>query len=186
MTTPTLAGTLRQAAGVSIGLSVLMILLGAFAVAVPFATGIGVALLIGWTMVFGGFAHAAYAFAAESAGAFVWRLLIGILYVVGGFYLAFHPTLSLVSLTLVLAAVFFAEGVTRTIVFFQVRTLPGAGWILVDGILTVLLGLLLTRNWPQDSTWAIGTIVGINLVVSGFTRLMYSVAARKALAPAVD
>ena len=120
-------------------------------------------------------------FAGESAGTFFWRLLIGIFYVVGGFYLAFHPTLSLVSLTLVLAGIFFAEGALRIIFFFQSRSLPGGGWILFDGVTTFILGFLLVRSWPASSVWAIGTIVGVNLIVSGFTRLMYSVAARTAL-----
>lgn len=181
MTTQTVTGTFKQAAGLSIGYSVLMILLGSFAVAAPLATGIGVAILVAWTMIFGGFAHLAYAFAAESAGAFLWRLLIGIAYVVGGFYLAIHPTLSLVSLTLVLAGIFFAEGVLRIIFFFQARSVPGAGWTLFNGIMTLVLGFLVMRNWPASSGWAIGTIVGVNLIVSGFARLMYSVAARKAL-----
>jgi len=181
MTTQSVTGAFKQAAGLSIGFSVLMILLGAFAVALPLATGIGVAMLVAWIIIFGGFAHLAYAFAAESAGTFLWRLLIGIAYVVGGFYLAFNPTLSLVSLTLVLAGIFFAEGVLRIIFFFQTRPLPGAGWILFDGIMTLVLGFLVIRNWPDSSQWAIGTIVGVNLIVSGFTRLMFSVAARKVL-----
>jgi len=181
----TIGGTFRQAAGISIGLSLLMIVLGVFAIALPMATGIGIAILVAWMMVLGGFAHLAYAFAAEGAGAFIWRVLIGLAYIVGGFYLAFHPALSLVSLTLLLGAVFLAEGVLRITFFLQVRSLPGAGWILLDGILTVILGFLVTRNWPGSSTWAIGTIVGANLIVSGFTRLMYSIAARRALATSV-
>ena len=185
MTTQTVAGAFKRVAGLSIGFSVLMILLGSFAVALPLATGIGVAMLVAWTIIFGGFVHLAYAFAAENAGAFFWRLLIGIAYVVGGFYLAIHPTLSLVSLTLVLAGIFFAEGVLRIIFFFQTRPLPGAGWVLFDGIMTLVLGVLVMRNWPDSSQWAIGTIVGVNLIVSGFTRLMFSVMARKALKAAV-
>lgn len=90
MTTQTITGAFKQVAGLSIGFSVLMILLGCFAVALPLATGIGVAMLVAWIIIFGGFAHLAYAFASESAGTFLWRLLIGIAYVVGGFYLAIH------------------------------------------------------------------------------------------------
>jgi len=185
MTTHTIAGTIKQAAGISIGYSILLILFGSLAIALPLGTGIGVAILVAWTMVLGGFAHLAYAFAAERAATFIWRFLIGVLYIVGGFYLAFQPGLTLQSLTLVLAGVFFAEGVLRIIFFFEIRSLPGAGWALVDGILTIGLGLVITRNWPESSSWAIGTIVGVNLVVSGFTRLMYSVAARRALKEAM-
>jgi uncharacterized membrane protein HdeD (DUF308 family) len=132
-------------------------------------------------MVFSGFAYLAYAFAAQGAGAFFWRMLVGIVYVGGGGYLAFHPGIALESLTLLMAAVFFIEGVTEIIVFFQFRPLSGSGWILFDGIMTLILAYLIWRPWPSSSAWAIGTLLGINLIVSGFTRLMYSVEARKAL-----
>jgi uncharacterized membrane protein HdeD (DUF308 family) len=81
----------------------------------------------------------------------------------------------------VLAAIFFAEGLLRIVFFFQARSLPGAGWILFDGVMSVLLGFLIMRNWPGSSSWAIGTIVGVNLCLSGVTRLMFSVAARRTL-----
>jgi uncharacterized membrane protein HdeD (DUF308 family) len=169
----------KEAMGASIGWAVVMIVLGFVAVFVPFAAGIGVSILVSWIIVFSGIAYLAYAFAAQGAGTFLWRMLIGIAYVVGGGYLAFHPGLALESLTLVVAAIFFVEGVMEFVVFFQSRALPGSGWILFDGVITLLLAYLIWRPWPSSSTWAIGTLLGVNLIVSGFTRLMYSVAARK-------
>lgn len=88
---------IKQTTGISIGLAFLMILFGFFSIGLPLATGIGVAILVGWIITFSGFAHLAYAFAAQGPGAFLWRLLIGILYTVGGIYLVFHPTLGLES-----------------------------------------------------------------------------------------
>jgi uncharacterized membrane protein HdeD (DUF308 family) len=175
------ANVLKEVAGMSIGVAVVMIVLGFLAVALPLATGIGISILVGWIIVFSGVAYLAYAFAAKGAGAFLWRMLIGIFYVLGGLYLAFHPTLALESLTLVVAAVFIAEGVLQMIVFFQFRSLPGSGWILFDGIMTIILGVLIGYPWPFSSAWAIGTLVGINLLISGFTRLLYSTEARKML-----
>src|SRR5215813_2957545 len=181
MTTRSIGDVFKQATGLSIGIAVLMIALGVLAIAVPQTTGIGVAIVVAWITIFAGLAHLAYAFAAESAGTVLWRLLVGVVYVAGGIYLTAHPDLSLMSLTLVLAGIFFAEGAMRIVFYFQTRPLPGSGWILVDGILTVLLGFLIARDWPQSSSWAIGTILGINLCVSGASRLMFSVAARRAV-----
>jgi uncharacterized membrane protein HdeD (DUF308 family) len=181
MSAQSITGTLKEATGMSIGMAVVMIVLGFLAVFLPFATGIGISILVGWIIVFSGFAHLAYAFAAQGAGAFLWRTLVGVAYVAGGVYLAFHPGLTLESLTLVVAAIFLAEGVLELVVFFQFRALPGSGWILFDGIVTLLLAYVIWRPWPVSSTWAIGTIVGVNLIVSGFTRLMYSAAARKTI-----
>jgi uncharacterized membrane protein HdeD (DUF308 family) len=181
MTSQSIARPFRQAAGLSIGISLVMIALGVLSIAVPQATGTGVAVFVAYIIIFGGLAHLAYAFAAERAGTFFWRLLIGVAYVVGGLYLAFNPGLSLEALTLVLAVIFFVEGLLRIVFFFQSRSLPGAGWILFDGVMTVILGFLIVRNWPSSSSWAIGTIVGVNLCVSGVTRLMFSASARRAL-----
>lgn len=175
------SGVFKEAAGMSIGWSIAMIVLGFVAVLMPFATGIGVSIFVGWIMVFSGFAYLAYAFAAQGAGSFLWRMIVGIVYVVGGGYLAFHPGIALESLTLLVAAIFFIEGVTEMVVFFQFRPLPGSGWILFDGIVTLILAYLIWRHWPSSSAWAIGTLLGANLIVSGFTRLMYSVEARKTL-----
>ena len=176
-----ITGILKQATGMSIGLAVVMIALGFVAIFMPYPTGMAISVLVGWIIVLGGLAYVAYAFAAQGAGAFLWRMLTGIFYVAGGGYLAFHPGLALESLTLVVAAIFFAEGVMEIVAFFQVRTLPGAGWILFDGIVTLILAYVIARPWPDSSTWAIGTLVGINLIVSGGTRLMYSVQARNTL-----
>lgn len=169
----------KEVAGMSIGWAVIMIVLGFLAVVMPFTAGIAISILVGWIIVFSGFAYLAYAFAARGAGAFLWRMLIGVVYVIGGGYLVFHPALALDSLTLVVAAIFFVEAVLDIVVFFQFRALSGSGWILFDAVVSLVLAYVIWRPWPSSSSWAIGTLVGINLIVSGLTRLMYSVAARK-------
>jgi len=67
------------------------------------------------------------------------------------------------------------------VVFFQFRSLAGSGWILFDGIVTLILAYMIWRPFPSSATWAVGTLLGVNLIVSGFTRLMYSAEARKSL-----
>jgi uncharacterized membrane protein HdeD (DUF308 family) len=181
MTGQSTESVFKEAAGISIGLAVVMILLGLLAVGLPFATGIGISILMSCIIVFGGLAYLAYAFAARGAGAFIWRMLIGIVYIIGGGYLAFHPRLALASFTLVLAVIFLFEGIMEIVVFFQFRSLRGSGWILFDGIATLFLSYLIWRPWPLSSAWAIGILVGINLMVSGITWLMVSDAARRAL-----
>jgi uncharacterized membrane protein HdeD (DUF308 family) len=179
MSTQSITGDIKEAAGMSMGLAVVMVVLGFLAILLPFATGIGIVIVVGWIIAFGGFAYLAYAFSAQGAGAFIWRTLIGVAYVIGGVYLAFHPGLTLASLTLVVAAIFFAEGILDIIVFFQFRSLSGSGWLLFDSVMTLILAYLIWRPWPVSSVWVIGTLVGINLIVSGVTRLMYSAAIRK-------
>lgn len=181
MSTQSTTNIFKQAAGVSIGWAVVMIVLGLLAAFLPYATGIGISIVVGWLIVLSGIVYVASAFAARGAGSFVWRLLIGAIYTCGGLYLVFHPGLALESLTLAMAVIFFFEGVLEIVVFFQFRTLPSSGWILFDGLVTLFLAYLIWRPWPNSSVWAIGTILGVNLIMSGFTRLMYSVAAHKTL-----
>ncbi len=168
----------RGVTGLSIGLAMLMIVLGFAAMLKPFAAGLGISLFIAWIIVFGGVMHLFYAFAAGSAGSFLWRTLIGVAYILGGIYLLKNPSIALASFTLMLAVILIAEGVFQLITFFQLRILPGSGWILCDAILTLILGGLIAYPWPGSSLWAIGTLVGVNLIISGFTRLMFSVTAR--------
>jgi|SRR5271165_3530628 len=181
MSTESITGDLKQATGMSIGWAVVMIVLGVVAIMMPYSAGIGVSVFVGWIIAFGGIAYLAYAFAAPGAGSFIWRMLIGIVYVIGGGYLALHPGLALDSLTVVVAAIFFVEGILEIIIFFQFRPLAGSGWILFDGVMSLVLAYMIWRPFPSSASWAIGTLLGANLIVSGFTRLMYSVEARKAV-----
>ena len=182
MGTAELSGSLKRSNGLSIAAAILMIAVGILAIALPLAAGIGVSIFVSWLIFCTGFAHLAYAFAARGAGGFVWRLMLGIVYIAGGLYLAFHPGLSLLSFTLVLAFILYLEGFMQILAYFSLRALPGAGWILLDGIVTLLLGLMIGFNWPSASAWAIGTIVGINFLFSGVTRLAHAGAPGKALA----
>ena len=172
--------TIRDVTGLSIGWALLMIVFGFLAVVLPMATGIGISILVGWLIVLSGFVHVAYAFSAMHAGSFLWRMLIGIVYVIGGAFLAFNPAFTLVSLTLLMAAIFFMEGLLEIVAFFAFRH-AGSGWMLFDGLVTLLLGYLIWSPWPLSSAWAIGLLLGINLMMSGFTLLMYSVHTRRTL-----
>ncbi|MGO9318025.1 MAG: HdeD family acid-resistance protein [Terracidiphilus sp.] len=174
-------GVFKEVTGMSIAWSVVMIILGILAIVLPLATGIVISALVAWLIVLSGIAILASAFAGQNAKAVIWRILIGIVYIAGGGWLAFHTQLALESLTVVLAVIFLFEGIFEMIRFFQLRVFPGSGWILFDSIVTLLLAGLIGLPWPSSSAWAIGTILGINLILSGITVLMYSLAARRAV-----
>src|ERR1700678_3800649 len=169
---------LGKGTGFPVGWAILLIVVGFFALALPFEAGIAIAIAVAALVILAGIAHLAGTFAARTTGGFFWRLLVGCAYLVAGVYLLMHPKLSLVSLTLALAVLFFVEGIFHIVTWFQVRSAPGAGWLLFDGIVTLILAVLILRSWPASAVWALGTLVGINLLMSGFTRLMYSRALR--------
>jgi uncharacterized membrane protein HdeD (DUF308 family) len=95
-----------------------------------------------------------------------------------------HPILGVGTLTLLLAAIILAEGVVELIAYFRMRGQGASGWLLLNGIITLLLGGLIWFHWPSSSIWAIGTIVGVNLLMTGISRLMFGLAARKLVARA--
>jgi uncharacterized membrane protein HdeD (DUF308 family) len=179
MSTDSVHNPFHQFAGFLKGSSILMIVLGILAITLPFATGIAISILFGVLVACGGVAYLAYAFAARGAGSFLWRVLVGVLYLIGGIYLVIHPGLSLVSLTLLLAAIFFVEGISEIAAYSAVRALPGSGWILFNGLVTLLLSFLIWRGWPSSSIWVLGTLIGINLIMSGFSGLFVATAAHK-------
>ena len=179
MNATSLGTIVKKSVGWSIWLSVLMILAGFLAIAVPQAAGIAVNLLVAWLLVFSGGAHLAFAWHTRTAGGILWELLVGILYVFVGCYLLFRPVAGLASLTLALAIYLFAEGVLELILSFRLRPMPGSGWLLFDGIITLILAVMIWRTWPSSTEWVIGTLVGISMLFSGISRLMLSLAARR-------
>ena len=163
------------------GWAILLIILGFFALALPFEAGIAIAIVVAVLVIVAGIAHLAASFAARTTSGFFWRMLVGGAYLVAGVYLLLHPQASLVSLTLALAVLFLVEGIFHIVTYFHIRNAPGAGWLLFDGIVTLILAIMIWKSWPASAVWALGTIVGINLLMTGFTRLMYSRASRSSL-----
>jgi uncharacterized membrane protein HdeD (DUF308 family) len=163
---------------------VLLIVFGVFAVGEPFIAAVAVTVAVGWLISLAGVVHLMLAFHAHRAGRLVWKLLVGVAYIAFGVYLILHPLLAVASLTLVLAALFLIEGILDIILFFNMRPMRGSFWMLVDGIITVLLGLMIYLHWSSSSVWAIGVLVGVSMIISGVTRVMLSLAVRKVAAAA--
>jgi len=173
-------GTLvKKATGWFIAIGVLFIVLGIFAIAEPFAAGLGVTLLVGWLLVIGAVAHFIAAFKGGGAKHVILQVVVGIVYLIGGLYFLTHTIMGVSTLTLLLSGVILAEGVLEILAYFRLRNMHGASWLLINGLVTLLLGGLIWFHWPSSSVWAIGTLVGVNLLMTGISRLMLGLAARK-------
>ena len=179
--TTSAVGLTKKATGWAIGVSVLLIILGIMAIALPFVAGLAVSAIVGWMLIFGGVTHLAAAFHVRGAGAVLWEILVGLAYLVGGGYMVFHPLIGVATLTLFLAGVFLAEGVFEIVAFFGIRGQKNSGWMLFDGLVTIFLAGLIWFHWPSSSIWAIGTLVGISLLMSGVKWLMISMASRNVI-----
>ena len=169
----------RHASGWSIVWGVLLIIFGILAISAPLEAAIAVNIVFAWLIILAGAIHVVVAFHAHRAGSIIWKLLVGIAYLCFGVFLLLHPVLCVASLTLLLACLFLIEGVLDIILFFRMRSVQGSPWVLIDGIVTLLLGLLIYVHWPSSSAWVIGTLVGLSMIISGITRVMISFAVRR-------
>ena len=178
MSATSAATFVKKSLGWSIGLSVLMIVAGIRAIASPLGAGIAINLLVAWLLIFSAGAHLVFAWHRRSAGGFLWEILVGILYMLTGIYLLMRPVAGLASLTLALAIYLFLEAMLEFVMGFTLRPRPGSGWLLIDGIVTLILAVMIWRTWPSSTEWVIGTLVGISMLFSGISRLGISLAAR--------
>jgi uncharacterized membrane protein HdeD (DUF308 family) len=174
-----LEGALKRASGFSIVLSLLLIVFGVLAIALPIVSSIGITIVIGWLVLFAGITQVIHAFRSEGIGHIVWRFVVAVFYVAAGVYLLARPALGVAGLTLVLGTFLFAEGVADVVTYVSARKSGASAWMLLDGIITLVLGFMIWNRWPLGSLWVIGTLVGISMVMNGATRLMMSLAVRR-------
>jgi uncharacterized membrane protein HdeD (DUF308 family) len=151
--------------------AIAFIVLGTLAILAPFTAGLAITTLVGWLLLVGGIMHIISAFKG-SFGRGLWQTLVGLFYLAAGVYFLTHPVVALGTLTFLLACVLFFEAIMGVTAWWAMRHEDGAGWILVSTFATAVLAVLIWMNWPSVSVWAIGTLVGIKLMISGFSRLM--------------
>jgi uncharacterized membrane protein HdeD (DUF308 family) len=171
----------HRSGGLSMVIGILLILAGLCAIALPLIAGIAASIAVAWLLLFAGFVHLFFGWHTRSAGAVIWKILVGLAYIVAAVYMLIHPGRGLLTLTLVLAFYLFFEGIFEAVIYAQLRRLPGSGWFLFDAIVTIVLGIMIFMSWPFSSVWAIGTLIGISILFSGISRLSYAFAARRAL-----
>ena len=173
------AGEARKNAGWVIGFGVLTVIVGFLAIVAPLGSGLGVTIVIGVALAIGGIARLIAAFGADSFGQGALAFIGGVLGVVAGVILAARPGLGLATLTLMIGAYLLVDGTAGAVLAFRVRPEKGWGWILFSAIMTVILGILLLASWPISGVWALGTLVGVNLLFSGFAMISIGSAARR-------
>jgi uncharacterized membrane protein HdeD (DUF308 family) len=155
----------------SVAVGILLLVAGLISIALPPIAGIAASVFFGWLLLFAGVAHLIYAWSERGAGAVLWQVLIGVVYVIDALYMLVLPVAGLVTLTLVLAYYIVISGIFELVVFTRLRRLRGSAWFLVDGLVSLLLAGLIFFHWPLSSLWFIGILVGINLLLSGIARI---------------
>ena len=159
---------------------VIMVILGVLAVVWPRISTIAVDVYVGWLFLLSGVVGLASMFLAQNVQAFLWSLLTAALSLFVGVLLLWHPTEGAVSLTLVLIALFIVEGIIQIAASLSYRdVLPNSwGWMLASGVVDLILAALIIRGWPSTASWALGLIVGVNLISTGLAVIMVALAGK--------
>lgn len=159
------------------GVGCVAILMGVVSIAAPLLATLTTVSVLGYLLLFGGLVEVGAAFGAVKWSGFFLQILAGVLHSFIGFLMIANPGLTAAAFTLMLAVFFLVGGAFRTILAISER-FPAWGWVAFNGVVTLLLGVLIWRQWPETSLWVIGTFVGIELLFSGTNWLAWGLAFR--------
>jgi uncharacterized membrane protein HdeD (DUF308 family) len=167
-----------------LALGIVLVVAGIAAIMFPLVSTIAAKIALGWIFLAAGIVMIIHAFSIQKWGGFLMELLLGVLYLFAGGWLAFFPFTGIVTLTILLAALFLAEGVVEVIMGFRVRPHEGWGWLVFSGLIAVAVGLLIAAELPSSAVWAIGLLVGVNLLSTGISFIVVALAGKRGTAPA--
>jgi uncharacterized membrane protein HdeD (DUF308 family) len=158
---------------------VVMMILGLIAIAVPNVATLAIAIFIGWLFLIGGIVRALSVWRARSAPGFAWSLVTALLAIVLGLILVLNPLEGVLTLTMVLIVLFIVEGVAAILIALEFRRhIRQWGWTLFNGIVDLVLAYLIFQGWPSTAAWAIGLLVGINMLFLGLSLTMTALSGR--------
>ena len=170
---------LKAAAGTLMLEAIVLILLGAVAVLAPGLFTLGVVALVGVLLVIGGGVRLYRCLAAGGHAGRGWHIAAALLALIAGVIILFHPWSGVLTLTIVLIALFLLEGLIKLTAALRFRPQHAWGWGLVSGLVDIALAVVLWAGLPGSALWAIGLLVGISLFFTGWTALMLSLAMRR-------
>lgn len=147
----------------------ILVIAGFVALASPLVAGMSVAMVIGVLLIAGGISQLLFVFQAGSFGDGLMLVILGVLSLVAGVYVVNQPGAALGALTLFLAAYFVVTGIVEIIAAFGDKPTEGWGWMLFSGIVSLLLGVMIWRQFPLSGVWAVGVLVGVRMLMSGMT-----------------
>jgi uncharacterized membrane protein HdeD (DUF308 family) len=162
-------------------LGILLVACGTAAIVFPaitVLTSVAAVILLGVVVMIAGIATIAAVIWAGHWSGHLLQLLVGLLYIVAGFLITDTPVQSTVALTAVIAALFIIAGLFRIVAAFVLR-FPYWGWAVLNGAITFLLGLIIYRHFPQSAMWVIGLLIGVEMLLNGWTWILLSLAIKR-------
>jgi uncharacterized membrane protein HdeD (DUF308 family) len=158
-------------------LGVALIVVGMVAISATFVATLATVIALAVLLLLGGIVEVVNALWAQCWRGFWLHLLVGILYIVVGVLMMNRPEATAAIFTLMIAAGFFVGGLFRIITSVAAR-FHGWLWVLLNGVVTLVLGILIWREWPESAFWVIGLFVGIDMVFAGMSWVMTALTVR--------
>ncbi len=158
-------GSGAESWGWFMALGIVLIILGTIAIISPAVMTVAAGLFFGWLLLIGGVVQIVHAFFTKTCG---------------GFFMVSNLLAGVLTLTLLLIAVFVANGILEIIMAFQLRPASGWVWVLTGGIVSILVGLMIWAKLPSSAIWAIGLLVGIRMIFGGWSFVALALAGKSA------
>jgi uncharacterized membrane protein HdeD (DUF308 family) len=169
----------RTAWGWFVALGIVQLVLGAIAWFDVIAFTIAGVIFIGALLLVAGVFQIVHAFMDREWGGFALHVLVGVLYVIGGFLLMDEPVRGSVVITILVAVALIIGGVLRIVIGIQHRHMPGWGLLLAGGVISLLVGLMLYLTLPWSGLWVVGTLIAVELVFHGVSWIQFGLALRR-------
>jgi uncharacterized membrane protein HdeD (DUF308 family) len=160
-------------------LGIALIALGVLAILTPAVAGSAVVIVIGFILLVAGIVAVVRGLKTEASTEKTMGFILGLVTALAGIAVIGHPLFGLAFLTLLLVGYFVAEGVWKIVVSFRYKPANGWTWVLASGVLSLLLGLLIWSQWPVSGMWAVGVLVGVNLLSTGLALVTLASALNK-------
>jgi uncharacterized membrane protein HdeD (DUF308 family) len=176
---PSVTETVRAKWGWFLALGVALVLGGTLMIALPLASSVAVTVIIALVFAVGGALQIWHAFSVKGWSGFLWNVAIGLVALIGGIAVYTNPLVGTFTLTLVVAAILLAQGVTQILLALKVRPHDGWGWVLAAGIVSLLAGLCIWLEFPTSALWALGVLGGVAVLTNGWSYIAIALAARR-------
>ncbi|WEX87751.1 HdeD family acid-resistance protein [Sinorhizobium garamanticum] len=161
-----------------IALGVILIMCGGIAFGNLLMATVASVYYVGLIMLIGGLLNLAHAFQVKSWESVLYWVLSGACYAAAGLFAFINPALASSILTFLMAVALIVAGGFRIWVGFKLRPLPGWGWIVIGGLVTLAAGLIIAAGWPVDSLWILGLFLAVDLVMQGLALIAFGVLAK--------
>jgi len=166
---------IKKNSGLTIAVGVIVFITGLLAMGSPFVAGLSILIVVGAMLIISGIFQLVFAFKTSKP---VFALILGLLNIIIGGYMVGNPGVALEALTIFLAIYFIISGISDFFMSFHTRSVKGWGWALFSGGISVLLGGMIWSQFPLSGATAIGILIGVRLLFSGWTLLMFGFGTR--------